>query len=392
LVIDSIADAAGAALGGQAVPDDVLNRWVVARLDASDHRIVPDRPPLHEDDPRMLAALRPGPETAEFVHRSIAEFTADVAPLLSVPGEHGEAERLVRQFLARYALDERACRFLTAFLMERGLVRLGARSWHAERLARRKSLAGRLRMLHENARTARLLLQTLGVGGTGDLLEQEDLLEHGLVRLGGFDVATPGGRGAVPVGAPRLDGRSVLVLNDEGLGDRVWRARYLPWLGGEMGGRVVVEAGPQLARLLRRTPGVAATVEEAPPGPTTDFRILPTGLQVLFDETHEAPPTAPYIFADPAAVLRWRPYVAGGRFTVGLNWAGDPAGAVGRDVPLAAFAPLARAPGIRWIGLQKCLSIQGGWTRPRRGWSWCGSARNSRTTPTRPPWWRSSTS
>jgi hypothetical protein len=290
-----------------------------------------------------------------------------VLQLLSELGEHEESERLVRRVLASHELDEDACDAFTEYLFERGLVRPGSTSWHAARLARRKSLVQRLRTLHENARTARHLLQALGVGGADDLLEQEDLLEYGLARMGDFGEDPPPARRAYWDGTP-LDGRSILVLNDEGLGDRLWHARYLPWLAGEMGGRVVVEAGPQLARLLRSTPGVAESIEEAPSVPTTDFQVLPTALPVQFLALHETIPTAPYVFADPDLVKRWRPYVAGGRFTVGLNWGGDPIGAVWRDIPLADFAPLARVgSGVRWIGLQRCLSIQGGWTRPADG-------------------------
>lgn len=68
------------------------------------------------------------------------------------------------------------------------------------------------------------------------------------------------------------------------------------------------------------------------------------------------PVSAPYLFAKPDLIARWREefsYI--NAFKIGINWQGNPRyrGDRHRSIPLKQFAPLARIPGVRLINLQK---------------------------------------
>src|SRR5262249_33664077 len=68
------------------------------------------------------------------------------------------------------------------------------------------------------------------------------------------------------------------------------------------------------------------------------------------------PRNVPYLFLDPKRVERWREPVSQlPGFKVGICWQGSPTfqGDLFRSIPLHAFAPLARLPGVTLVSLQK---------------------------------------
>ena len=67
------------------------------------------------------------------------------------------------------------------------------------------------------------------------------------------------------------------------------------------------------------------------------------------------PADVPYLGAEAAIVDRWRARIGPSGFRIGIAWQGNPTAFAerGRSTPLAAFAPLARIPGVRLISLQK---------------------------------------
>ena len=68
------------------------------------------------------------------------------------------------------------------------------------------------------------------------------------------------------------------------------------------------------------------------------------------------PAAVPYIFADQGRVEVWRQRLAElDGFRIGIAWQGNPDApdALSRSIPLAAFASLAKVPGVRLISLQK---------------------------------------
>ena len=77
-------------------------------------------------------------------------------------------------------------------------------------------------------------------------------------------------------------------------------------------------------------------------------------------EPSGATPAPPYLRAEPERVAHWRAALGEGGLKIGIGWQGNPNGPVdvGRSLPLAAFAPLARIPGARLISLQKGFGLE----------------------------------
>jgi Flp pilus assembly protein TadD len=151
-----------------------------------------------------------------------------------------------------------------------------------------------------------------------------------------------------------LADRTLLVHSEQGLGDVIQFARYLPGIQGGPGiqGRVVFEAPPRLMRLLSGVPGMPVLVPAGGALPRVDV-VIP--LLSVPARTHVVPVEPPYLFAEPERVAVWRQRIGAGGVRVGINWQGFSGRFEdnGRSMPLAAFAPLASVPGVRLISLQK---------------------------------------
>ncbi len=161
---------------------------------------------------------------------------------------------------------------------------------------------------------------------------------------------------------PDLTARTVLVVQEEGLGDTLQFLRYLPLLA-ERGAHVAVAVPPELTRLMRTVPGVAEVPAGDAPVPRHDFHCSFNGLPRAFETTLETiPGVVPYLEADPALVTDWgRRLPPTQALRVGLVWAGQARpwlpGFIGldqrRSTDLATLAPLAAVSGVQFVSLQK---------------------------------------
>ena len=158
-----------------------------------------------------------------------------------------------------------------------------------------------------------------------------------------------------------LQGRTLLLRGEQGLGDMLQFARYAT-LFARAGARVVLETHPPLTRLLATVPGVAGTVPMGAPPPPYDYHqqiMSVPGLQGTRLDT--IPAEIPYLAADPAAIETWRERLSAlpGR-KIGLVWAGNPRpndpGArlvdSRRSVALKRLAPLLGLSGNSFVSLQ----------------------------------------
>jgi tetratricopeptide (TPR) repeat protein/glycosyltransferase involved in cell wall biosynthesis len=160
-------------------------------------------------------------------------------------------------------------------------------------------------------------------------------------------------------GSP-LAGRTLLVYAEQGLGDTLQFARYLPLLATQ-GGHIVLEAQRELVPVLRSLAGDVRVVARGEQLPAFDVHAPLLSLPYLLGTTLETIPGAvPYLQPDPGRVAAWEEELAGlvadrGTLRVGLVWAGNPdhKGDRRRSLPLAALAPLAQLPGVHLLGLQK---------------------------------------
>lgn len=155
----------------------------------------------------------------------------------------------------------------------------------------------------------------------------------------------------------RLDGRTLLVYAEQGLGDTLQFVRYLPAIA-QRGGRVVLAVQPPLVKLLACLLGDAVIPLDQKPLPAFDFHLPLLSLpRVLGTRLATIPAAVPYLRADPLLVERWRRRVGAAnpaKIKVGIVWAGNPnqRGDRFRSPRLRAVMPLFAVPGIEFVSLQ----------------------------------------
>ncbi|HEY1857839.1 MAG TPA: tetratricopeptide repeat-containing glycosyltransferase family protein [Acidocella sp.] len=163
------------------------------------------------------------------------------------------------------------------------------------------------------------------------------------------DVSTPEWRGE------DLNGRTILLHAEQGLGDTIQFCRYAPLVAAS-GGRVVLEAPRSLLRLLAGLQGVDRLIATGDPLPAFDFHCKLMSLPNVFGTTLATiPASIPYLPVEAALRQHWQQRlgpVAGRR--VGIVWAGNPKhqNDRNRSLPFTALAPLWNIPGIDWYSLQ----------------------------------------
>ena len=152
-----------------------------------------------------------------------------------------------------------------------------------------------------------------------------------------------------------LAGRSILVYQEDGLGDTLQFARYVPLVAAS-GGRVILECAAPLARLLQRLAGVERVVVAGDPLPAFDTHAALMSLPACVGTTRDTIPRAvPYLAADPRLVESWRARLGrADALSVGLVWRGNPChpNDSNRSMRRADLAPLGRVPGVHLYGLQ----------------------------------------
>ena len=143
---------------------------------------------------------------------------------------------------------------------------------------------------------------------------------------------------------------TLLVIPEQGLGDFLLGARFLPALADRFA-RVVVQAPPPLARLAA-TIDPRLEVVTSLAGSRWDVWAPVMSLPWLLGVREKSQlPGAPWIHAEPSV-----PRDASSRPRVGINWAGNPSYAYDfvRSTSLATFAPLIEAhPEVEWVSLHR---------------------------------------
>ena len=151
-----------------------------------------------------------------------------------------------------------------------------------------------------------------------------------------------------------LAGRTILLKAEQGLGDTLHFIRFAEPIAA-LGARVIVEAPPELVRLLATAPGIAA-VYRTGTAPVADFHLpLMSAPHRLGTKLETIPAAIPYLRASAAEI--------GARqgLKVGLAWSGSPRlklpwcqdANARRSVPPAMLAPLLAMEGVTFVSLQK---------------------------------------
>jgi tetratricopeptide (TPR) repeat protein len=152
-----------------------------------------------------------------------------------------------------------------------------------------------------------------------------------------------------------LDGATILIYAEQGFGDAIHFARYVPLVAAR-GGRVILETPVELHRLFAGIPGVEQVIAFGDALPDFAWQCPLLNLPLAFGTTLATVPSeVPYLAADAIAVDEWRRRVAGPALKVGLVWAGRPEHKRDRhrSLPLAALARLADIPNVAFYALQK---------------------------------------
>ncbi|MBI1214591.1 MAG: tetratricopeptide repeat protein [Alphaproteobacteria bacterium] len=163
-------------------------------------------------------------------------------------------------------------------------------------------------------------------------------------------------------GVPRwrgedVSGKTVLVYEEQGYGDTMLCARYLPLLK-ERGARVIFEVTPPLRRLMEGLPGMDRVIARgAPAGETCDYNVPVMSLPGLFgtEASSIPPPLEIFTRASPPPEAERLLSLGAGRLKVGILWSGRANFAQNhkRSVALKRFLPLAEIPGVQLYSLQK---------------------------------------
>ncbi len=167
---------------------------------------------------------------------------------------------------------------------------------------------------------------------------------------------------------PRWDGGSfagkrLLVYSEQGLGDTLQFARYLPYVK-QRGGNVEVETWPELVDLLQSMPEVDGVhaVSKTPLSETRfDLCISIMDLPRLMQTTVASVPSeVPYLQVNPDRLGTWQQRLHRPELTVGLVWAGRPTHGNDRNRSChpRQFLPLLEIPGLHFYGLQKGPAAQ----------------------------------
>ncbi|HEX3382761.1 MAG TPA: tetratricopeptide repeat-containing glycosyltransferase family protein [Paraburkholderia sp.] len=195
--------------------------------------------------------------------------------------------------------------------------------------------------------------------------EYEWRWERSRIKAGKRAFAQPSWLGDFP-----LDGKTILLHAEQGLGDTLQFCRYAT-LVAKLGAKVVLEVPAALLRLLSTLEGVDRLVEAGQPLPPFDCHCPLLSLPLAFSTNETSIPAAtPYLFAQSSAVSEWRERIerdhvtdngASGPLKVGLVWAGENRAQVAelrkidarRSLAFEQFAPLLDVPNVRFFSVQK---------------------------------------
>jgi hypothetical protein len=151
-----------------------------------------------------------------------------------------------------------------------------------------------------------------------------------------------------------LDGRTLLVHAEQGIGDHLQFARFIPMLA-KLGGRVIVECHEPLMRLFQHYAGAVEVVERLKQPDDFDVHLpLLSAPMVLGIKTVDDLLTTPYLM--PPADWRFDiPEIRSEAFKIGIIWGGNPdfPGDRERSTKLDYFLRLLKNKQVQLFSLQK---------------------------------------
>lgn len=226
--------------------------------------------------------------------------------------------------------------------------------------------------LDERERAVACLLRALGVNAEhadAHLAMAQNLLAQGDLAAGWIEYEwrnlTEAGRGQLPkiTSAPwngmRIPSGRILLVGDQGYGDTIQFARYIPMVA-ERCQEVILGCSVEMLSLLKRIPGVTHAHHRwnEIPGHAAYCRL--SSLPYLFQTSMTSiPSNVPYLHPDPSRVATWAEQFAAELPPevprIGLAWSGRPTHPNDRrrSVSLRRLLPLAGTGKCVFVSLQK---------------------------------------
>jgi tetratricopeptide (TPR) repeat protein len=156
------------------------------------------------------------------------------------------------------------------------------------------------------------------------------------------------------LGKETLDGKTILLHAEQGLGDTLQFVRYAPLLAAR-GAKIVLEVQPELVRLLSRAAGIETVIARKAPRPHFDFHCPLLSLPLACGtELATIPAEIPYIVPAEDDVALWWARLPQRRPLVGLVWSGERShdNDLNRSMRFETLAPLLDLPDIGFVSLQ----------------------------------------
>ncbi len=189
----------------------------------------------------------------------------------------------------------------------------------------------------------------------GDYASGWDGLEWGFKLLNGPKLP--------PTGRPRWQGEEIpdgelMLVADQGYGDAVQFARFLPWVAQRCPHLAVAADAPLVGIIRQVLPGVRIQERWDPDRPFAAWSPL-SSLPRLYGANLENLPLPPYLRADPTRAAIWAARLSGvcpaAKRRVGIVWAGNAThhNNFNRSMRLEQLAPLAARDDLVLISLQK---------------------------------------
>jgi len=156
-----------------------------------------------------------------------------------------------------------------------------------------------------------------------------------------------------------LTGKSIVIWPEQGFGDEIQFARYIPMLKIRGASCITLVCKSPLKVLLGTLEGVNAVVSQSEAASLSihDYWTFPMSLPLHFATTVETiPARLPYLDVLPERMNLWRGRLPAGVMKVGLVWKGSALhkNDANRSLPsLSTLAPLWSVPGVIFVSLQK---------------------------------------
>ena len=158
------------------------------------------------------------------------------------------------------------------------------------------------------------------------------------------------------LGKQPVEGRTILLHAEQGLGDTIQFVRYAPLLAA-LGAKVLLAVQPQLKMLMRSIPGVSAVFGDGEVLSHFDLHCPLLSLPLAFaTELATVPAKIPYLGPYRDRINAWRPRLPErGRLRIGLCWAGNPGhlNDRNRSLQLERLTQLLSISGLDFVSLQK---------------------------------------